>query len=97
MRVNNPGRAPVRPAKSIGRRNMTTEDPLKLISNAFNKLHEQLSIVRTHVEEMEDPVAWKLVESMELGLFAPMRKLRIHLDIPYDWHSKNQKSKETEE
>lgn len=58
----------------------------KLMSNSFNKLHEQLSVVRSHVEALEDPEARKLVESMEFGLLAPMRKLRIRLDIPYDWH-----------
>ena len=60
----------------------------KLLSNSFNKLHEQLSIVRSHVESLDDPVARKFVESMEFGLFAPMRRLRTHLDIPYDWHEK---------
>jgi hypothetical protein len=58
---------------------------LKLISNAFNKLHEQLSVVRSHVETLEDPAAQELLESMEFGLLAPMRRLRVHLDIPYDW------------
>lgn len=61
-------------------------DQTKLLSNAFNKLHEQLSIVRGHVENLDDCEARKLVEQMEFGLLAPMRKLRIHLDIPYDWH-----------
>ena len=58
----------------------------KLMSNSFDKLHEQLSLVRSHIEDLDDPVARKLMESMEFGLLAPMRKLRIHLDIPYDWH-----------
>jgi hypothetical protein len=57
----------------------------KLISNAFNKLHEQLSVVRAHVETLQDPTAQDLLESMEFGLLAPMRRLRVHLDIPYDW------------
>lgn len=58
----------------------------KLISNSFNKLHEQLSTVRAHVDSLDDPVAKQLFESMEFGLLAPMRKLRVHLEIPYDWH-----------
>ena len=33
----------------------------KLISNAFNKLHEQLSVVRAHVETLEDPAAQETV------------------------------------
>ncbi len=52
-------------------------DSRKLISNAFDKMHEQLSLIRSHVEETDDPVAQKLMESMEFGLLAPMRKLRI--------------------
>ena len=60
----------------------------KLMSNSFDKLHEQLSVVRSHIETLDDPVARKLMESMEFGLLAPMRKLRVHLDIPYDWHEK---------
>jgi len=58
----------------------------KLMSNAFNKLHEQLSLVRTHVDALEDSEAKELLDSMEFGLLAPMRKLRLRLDIPYDWH-----------
>jgi hypothetical protein len=58
----------------------------KLLSNSFNKLHEQLSVIRSHVDAMEDPQAEELLEGMELGLLAPLRKLRMHLDIPYDWH-----------
>ncbi|MEW6349758.1 MAG: hypothetical protein AB1646_11900 [Thermodesulfobacteriota bacterium] len=58
----------------------------RLLSNSFNKLHEQLSLVRSHVEDLDDPEATKILESMEFGLLAPMRRLRLHLDIPYDWH-----------
>lgn len=64
---------------------METVNHRKLISNAFNKLHEQLSVVRSHVESLEDPDAREILESMEFGLLAPMRRLRVHLDIPYDW------------
>jgi len=69
-------------------------DSRKLISNSFDKLHEQISLIRSHVDESEDPVAQKLMESMEFGLLAPMRKLRNHLDIPYDWHEKKSSAKE---
>jgi hypothetical protein len=65
---------------------METVNHHKLISNAFNKLHEQLSTVRSHVDALDDPVAAKFLESMEFGLLAPMRRLRVHLGIPYDWH-----------
>jgi hypothetical protein len=75
---------------------MQTPNHRKLISNAFNKLHEQLSVVRSHVEALEDPVAGNFVESMEFGLLAPMRRLRIHLDIPYDWHDERAQATEPE-
>jgi len=65
---------------------MPNTNPRKLMSNAFNKLHEQLSLVRSHVEALDDDEAVRLLESMEFGLLAPMRKLRVKLDIPYDWH-----------
>lgn len=65
---------------------MRSANHRRVISNSFDSLHEQLSALRSQVESMDDPVAGKLVESMEFGLLAPMRKLRLHLDIPYDWH-----------
>jgi hypothetical protein len=74
---------------------MTEVNHRKLMSNSFNKLHEQLSVVRSHVEALDDSEARKLVESMEFGLLAPMRKLRIRLDIPYDWHEQKAGTGET--
>ena len=74
---------------------METVNPRRLMSNSFNKLHEQLSSVRSHVESLDDPEATKLYEAMECGLLAPMRKLRLHLDIPYDWHAQRRLKEET--
>ncbi len=65
---------------------MDTVNHRKLMSNSFSKIHEQLSIVRSHVESLQDSDAARLLECMEFGLLAPMRKLRLHLNIPYDWH-----------
>ncbi|MCX5861668.1 MAG: hypothetical protein WCG29_11730 [Desulfomonile sp.] len=65
---------------------MQTVNHRKLMSNSFNKLHEQLSLIRSHVDEINDPEARQLLNSMEFGMLAPMRRLRLRLDIPYDWH-----------
>jgi hypothetical protein len=65
---------------------MRSANHRRAISDSFDNLHEQLAALRSQVESLEDPIAGKFVESMELGLLAPMRKLRLHLDIPYDWH-----------
>jgi len=72
-------------------------DTRKLMSNSFNKLHEQLSILRAHVETLDDPEARELLESMEFGLLAPMRKMRLHLDIPYDWHEQKPGAREAQQ
>ncbi|MBI5569306.1 MAG: hypothetical protein HY914_05110 [Desulfomonile tiedjei] len=74
---------------------MSNPDTRKLISNSFNKLHEQLSVVRSHVESLDDPDARNLLDSMEFGLLAPMRRLRLHLNIPYDWHEERSLAGET--
>lgn len=79
---------PARPGTNEEERVMDHVVSRKLMSNAFNKLHEQLSVVRSHVEAIEDQEAARLFDAMEFGLLAPMRKLRVHLDIPYDWHER---------
>ena len=65
---------------------MTDLNCRKLIAHSFDKLHEQLSVLRSHVEESDDPVARDFLQAMEFGLLSPMRKLRLHMNIPYDWH-----------
>lgn len=73
---------------------MSDTNTCKLMSNAFDKLHEHLSAVRAHVECLNDPTAQKLLDAMEFGMLAPMRKLRLHLDIPYDWHERRTPARE---
>jgi hypothetical protein len=58
----------------------------QLISHAFDKMHEQLTVIRLHLDTVDDPEASRLFDAMERGLLVPMRKLRLHLEIPYDWH-----------
>lgn len=65
---------------------MNTTGRKKLISNTFAKLHEQLSSLRYHVEALDDDDAIKRLDALEFGLLAPMRRLRLYLEIPYDWH-----------
>ena len=66
----------------------TPVNHLKLMSNSFDKLHEQLSVLVTHIKTLNDPEAEELLKQMEIGLLAPMRRLRYRLEIPYDWHEK---------
>lgn len=68
----------------------TPVNHLKLMSNSFDKLHEQLSILRAHVKNFDDPKVEEFITQMESGLLAPMRKLRLRLEIPYDWHEKKE-------
>ena len=69
---------------------LTPVNHLKLMSNSFDKLHEQLSVLVTHVKTLNDPEAEELLKQMEIGLLAPMRRLRHRLEIPYDWHEKTE-------
>jgi len=64
---------------------MKPEHRSRLVGNCFDKLHEQLSTVRSHVEALGDPDAVRALAAMERGLLRPMRRLRRHLEIPYDW------------
>lgn len=64
------------------------EDPLKFLSCAFGRIHDHLSSLRTHACTLGDPKTWELVTSLELGMLKSMRKLRLHLEIPYDWHER---------
>jgi hypothetical protein len=54
------------------------------IGEAMAEVHRWMSLMRSSVEKLEDPAAFALVEKMELGLFAPMLKLRERLNIPFD-------------
>jgi len=69
---------------------LTPVNHVKLMSNSFDKLHEQLSVLVTHVKTLNDPEAEELLKQMEIGLLAPMRRLRHRLEIPYDWHEKTE-------
>jgi len=58
----------------------------KLISNSFDKLHEQLSIIRAHIQKIDDPEAEELFKQMEIACLSRLRSLRLRLEIPYDGH-----------
>jgi hypothetical protein len=69
---------------------LTPVNHAKLVSNTFDKIHEQLSLLVTHIKTFNDPEAEELLRQMEIGLLAPMRRLRHRLEIPYDWHEKTE-------
>lgn len=58
---------------------------LRRICTAFDKIHAQLSIIRSHIETLENVEAIKHFSEMEIGMLAPMRHLRLALNIPYNW------------
>lgn len=59
-------------------------DTRRCLSSACNKIHHQLYVIRSHVAASGDEDAALIVEEMEQGLLAPMRRLRKRLAIPYD-------------
>ncbi len=64
---------------------MKQRSRLRGICRAFDKIHEQLSIIRAHVDELKNVEAVKHFSAMEIGMLAPMRHLRQALNIPYNW------------
>jgi hypothetical protein len=62
------------------------QDGMMFLSNAFDRLHDHLSSLRAHAASLGDPRTWELVTSLELCLLKSLRKLRLHLGIPYDSH-----------
>lgn len=61
---------------------------VKLLSNAFDKIHILLSLVRAHVEKCGNNEAIKTLNEMEPIFLSLLHKLRKLMDIPYDWHEK---------
>lgn len=58
---------------------------LRRICHAFDKIHDQLSIIRAHVDKLQNVEAIKHFSAMEIGMLTPMRRLRQTLNIPYNW------------
>lgn len=66
----------------------SSQDPLRFLSDAFARVHDYLSSLRSHATSMGDPTTWELVTNLQLGVLRFMRRLRLLLDIPYDWHER---------
>jgi hypothetical protein len=49
----------------------------------FDAFHRTLTLLRHHIEELDDSQALELVDEIEFRTLAPIRKLRLLLDIPY--------------
>ncbi|MBM3298856.1 MAG: hypothetical protein FJY85_02745 [Deltaproteobacteria bacterium] len=65
-----------------------TEDPFSFLSDAFSRIHDHLSSLRLHAVRLGDSYVLEVTKGLELGVLKPMRRLRLHLDIPYDWHER---------
>jgi hypothetical protein len=57
----------------------------RALYDAMDRVHSALAMMRVATEDFDDPEAMALLAQMEFGALAPMRKLRLHLNIPYDW------------
>jgi len=64
------------------------DDTRGKLCEIFNALHDRLSEVRDIMRQLDDDKASELFGAMESGLLAPMRRLRVHLDIPYHRYGK---------
>jgi hypothetical protein len=65
-----------------------TLEPLRFLSDAFSRIHDHLSSLGFHASHLGDTHVAEVVKALELGLLKPMRRLRLHLEIPYDWHER---------
>jgi len=54
-----------------------------LLSRAFNKIHEGLSVVRTHLESEGDEEDIKILDGVELELLRRVRKIRAKYYIDF--------------
>lgn len=62
-----------------------SREKLKRISSCFDRLHTTFGCLREHIEAIDDKEADQILTDMEYGTLAPMRRLRKHLAIPYNW------------
>lgn len=61
---------------------MTPDDTRSQIAVTFMKLHKQIHCLRFQVETFDDQESLEILQTMEMGLLAPMGRLRKHLVIP---------------
>jgi hypothetical protein len=63
---------------------MLSEQDKKVLTKAFNQIHKELEVIRTLTDSLDDEVATEITKELEFNLLAPIRRLRAHLDIPFD-------------
>ena len=68
----------------------SSREKLKRIGSCFDRLHTTLGCLREHLEDVGDDKVMALMQDMEFGTLAPMRKLRQYLDIPYNWQEQQE-------
>lgn len=62
---------------------MTPNEARLALVQHFIDLHQSLGLVRCILLELKDTEALELLDQMGLGLIAPMKRLRDHLNVPY--------------
>lgn len=62
-----------------------SKEKLKRVDTCFDRIHTTLRCLYEHIESLDDKEVQALYNKLECGTLAPMRRLRLHLGIPYNW------------
>ena len=62
-----------------------SKEKLKRVDTCFDRIHTTLRCLYEHIESLDDKEVKDLFNKLECGTLAPMRRLRLHLGIPYNW------------
>jgi hypothetical protein len=63
---------------------MIVEEQKKVLTKSFNQIHKELEVIRNLTDLLDDAVATEITKELEFSLLAPIRRLRAHLEIPFD-------------
>jgi IS30 family transposase len=73
----------VTPSSIYRRISRPEPDHLQELSILFDKIHEQLFLIKEHTRSLEDPEATELADELEKGALKRIRRLRLALKVSY--------------